>query len=128
MSSLMLWEIANPTAGFFSHASINYALTFWSISIGTTLLLTSLIVLRLMVMKYQLRKAFVDKATSTPYLSVSATLIESAFLYSVVALIFIITFARNSPVETLFLPLLGQVQVLLIGMFFGNHESFIDTW
>ncbi|GJJ11140.1 hypothetical protein Clacol_005371 [Clathrus columnatus] len=110
MSSLMLAQITNPNAGFFSRTSINFALTFWSISIGTTLLLTALIVSRLMYMKYQVRKAFVNKQTKTPYLSISATLVESAFLYSVVGLIFIITFVRNSPVETLFLPLLGQVQ------------------
>ncbi|GJJ11028.1 hypothetical protein Clacol_005259 [Clathrus columnatus] len=110
MSSLMLAQINNPSVGFFSHTSVDFALTFWSISIGTTLLLTALIVLRLMYRKYQVRKAFLNTPTKTPYLSVSATLAESAFLYSVVGLIFIITYARNSPVVNLFLPLLGQVQ------------------
>lgn len=112
MSCLMLWEIINPAAGFFSKASLNFALTFWSISIGTTLLLTTLIVSRLLVMRFQARKALANNkhAHTTYYLTVSATLIESAFLYSAVALIFIITFAKNNPVENLFLPLLGQVQ------------------
>ncbi|GJJ09241.1 hypothetical protein Clacol_003463 [Clathrus columnatus] len=41
--------------------------------------------------KYQVRKAFLNTQTKTPYLSVSATLTESAFLYSVVGLSYIIT-------------------------------------
>lgn len=111
MSCLMLWEITNPTAGFFSHVSVNFALTFWSISIGTTLLLTTLIVVRLLITRFRVHKALADMRSHSAYLSVSATLIESAFLYSVVALPFVITFAKNSLVQNLFLPLLGQVQV-----------------
>ncbi|GJJ11027.1 hypothetical protein Clacol_005258 [Clathrus columnatus] len=44
-------------------------------------------------LKYQVRKAFLNTQMKTPYLSVSATLAESAFLYSVVGLIFIITYS-----------------------------------
>lgn len=110
MSCLLLAQIENPTVGFFASTSVNFALTYWSISIATTLLLTILIVGRLLVMRYKLRKVLSADDRNSPYTSLSAMLIESAFLYAVTALIFIITFAKNNPVQNLVLPVLGQVQ------------------
>jgi len=109
MSCLLLAQIELPSVGFFASSSTNFALTYWSISIATTLLLTVLIVGRLLVMRYRLRKVLSTEGNS-PYTSLSSMLIESAFLYAVTALIFIITFAKNDPVQNLVLPVLGQVQ------------------
>lgn len=111
MSCLLLAQIENPTVGFFASTSVNFALAYWSISIATTLLLTVLIVCRLLFMRYKLRKVLSADDRNSPYTSLSAMLIESAFLYAVTALIFIITFAKNDPVQNLVLPVLGQVQV-----------------
>lgn len=111
MSCLLLAQIENPTVGFFASTSVNFALTYWSISIATTLLLTVLIVCRLLFMRYKLRKVLSAEDRNSPYTSLSSMLIESAFLYAVTALIFIITFAKNDPVQNLVLPVLGQVQV-----------------
>ncbi|GJJ06896.1 hypothetical protein Clacol_001092 [Clathrus columnatus] len=110
MSCLLLAQIELPSVGFFASTSINFALTYWSISIATTLLLTVLIVGRLLIMRYRLRKVMSTDDRSSPYTSLSAMLIESAFIYAVTALIFIITFAKNNPVQNLVLPVLGQVQ------------------
>ncbi|KAJ7058914.1 hypothetical protein C8F01DRAFT_1232499 [Mycena amicta] len=46
------------------------------------------------------------------YFSVVAMLVESASLYSIVGLIFIITYARSSSVQNLIFPALGQVQAI----------------
>lgn len=117
MSCLLLAQIELPTVGFFAKTSVNFALTYWSISIATTLLLTVLIVSRLLVMRYKLRKVLTTEERNSPYTSLSAMLIESACIYAITALIFIITFARNDPVQNLVLPVLGQVQVSILFYF-----------
>ncbi|KAF8491920.1 hypothetical protein JB92DRAFT_3004859 [Gautieria morchelliformis] len=109
MSCLLLTQISKPNTTVFSHVSVNYAVTYWSVSIATTLLVTILIVSRLLVMRYKLHVGS-GEGKDSPYVSISAMFIESAGLYSAVALIFIITFAKNDPAQNLVLPVLGQVQ------------------
>lgn len=97
------------TPGDFSRAeeTLRFGIVFWSISIGTTIFLTLLIVLRLVILKVKERKAMVDY-NNAPYLSVSATLMESAFLYSVVGGIYVVLYAKGSLTQYLVLALLGQ--------------------
>jgi len=113
MSCFLLAEITQNGADFFSANTVNFALGYWAGSIATTLLLTTLIVGKLLHIRRQLRKAlgpsFDQKST---YVSISAMLIESASLYSAVAIAFIVLFSRNDPFQNIFLPLLGQVQII----------------
>lgn len=98
------------TPGDFSRAeeTLHFGIVFWSISIGTTIFLTLLIVLRLVVMRIKAKKAMIDYNHS-PYLSVSATLMESAFLYSVVGGVYLVFYAKGSLTQYLLLEVLGQV-------------------
>jgi len=89
---------------------LTLGLVCWSMSVTTTILVTILIVSRLLLMRYRIRKVMGPEHES-PYVSISAMLIESALLYSTVGLIFIISFAKNNAAANLFLPLIGQVQV-----------------
>ena len=68
-------------------------------------------------MRYQIRRALGPQEVS-PYFSVAAMLIESALLYTIVALVFIITYARDSIVSVFLIPLVGQVQVS-VGVLLG---------
>jgi hypothetical protein len=45
------------------------------------------------------------------YSSVATMMIESAALYSITGVIFIVSYGINSPIQNLALPVLGQVQV-----------------
>ncbi|KAF7312840.1 hypothetical protein MKEN_00967900 [Mycena kentingensis (nom. inval.)] len=74
-----------------------------------TVILTSLIAGRLLFMRRRLRR-LMGPDTRTPYVTLSAMLVESATLYSVNGLVFLISYGVNSPVQNLFLPLLGQTQ------------------
>lgn len=116
-SCLLLWQLTVPTAGFFAHTSVNFGTVFWSMSIGTTVLLTTLIVLRLLYMKIRTYKTL-KQQDSTPYLSLSATLIESASLYSIIGLLFLVFYNKGSATQNLFLSFLGQVEVC----------SFFRSW
>ncbi|CAL1697904.1 unnamed protein product [Somion occarium] len=109
MSCFLLAQLARPGATLWETSSVNFALTYWSTSIATTILLTLLIVARLMYARYRMRKAM-GPGHQASYLSVAAMLVESASLYAVFALVFIITYARGSSVNYLLFGPLGQVQ------------------
>jgi hypothetical protein len=89
------------------------AIPYWAISISMTVILTALIAGRLLFMRYRLDK-LVGARTSTPYVTITAMLVESAALYSINGLIFLVSYGVNSPSQNLWLPLLGQTQVRTI--------------
>ena len=47
----------------------------------------------------------------TQYTSVAAMIVESSFLYSAFALLFLIPFALNNPIQNAFIQLMGEIQV-----------------
>jgi hypothetical protein len=115
MSCLFLAEATGTGAEFFSSTTANFALGYWAGSLATTFLLTTLIVGKLLYIRLQLRKALgpaFDR--QSPYLTLSAMIVESASLYTVFALPFLVLFARNDPFQNIFLPILGQVQVRML--------------
>jgi hypothetical protein len=74
-----------------------------------TVILTSLIAGRLLFMRYRIRK-LIGTQSPTPYVTVTAMLVESAALYSINGVVVLISYGVNSPVQNLVLPLLGQTQ------------------
>ncbi|KII90713.1 hypothetical protein PLICRDRAFT_542310 [Plicaturopsis crispa FD-325 SS-3] len=95
---------------FWAPFSVDIGISFWAFSIVTNILLTVLIVARLLVMRYRLNKASQFKMY-TPYMTLSTMLVESAFLYSATGLVFLVSYAVNSPVQNLALPALGQIEI-----------------
>lgn len=112
LSCVLLAELCLPNATLWQSSNVNFALAYWSTSVATNLLLTLLIAGRLVWMRYQLGRLMGRiTAAHSPYLSIAAMLIESAALYSAVAVPFMTTYARNDTSNFLFFSLLGQVQV-----------------
>jgi hypothetical protein len=74
-------------------------------------ILTALIVIRLWRMSRQVKHILGD-SHARAYTSLAAIMAESAGPYSICGLIFIATFAANSPGQNLFLPVLGQVMCI----------------
>lgn len=110
MSIFLLTEISQPNKGLWQTTTVQFGVAYWSTTVATNLLLTLAIVTRLVWMRHRLR-VVMGASTTSPYLSVGAMLIESAALYSAIAIGFIITFARNSPINILLLPIVGQASV-----------------
>ena len=102
-------ELSRPGETIWSTISVNLAIPYWSISIALNVILTLCIAGRLFYVRLQLRH-IMGAAPMTLYVSVSAMLIESASLYSINGIIFIVSYGINSPVQNLALPLLGQTQ------------------
>ncbi|KAJ7257040.1 hypothetical protein C8J57DRAFT_1185909 [Mycena rebaudengoi] len=109
LSAILIAELSQPGNTFWTTISVNLAIPYWSISISMTVILTSLIAGRLLFMRYRLQK-LMGQNTPSPYVTVTAMLVESAAIYSINGLIFLISYGVNSPVQNLALPLLGQTQ------------------
>lgn len=111
MGIILLFQLTQPNANLWSKTTVNFGIPYWSISAGLNILVTLLIVARLMLIRKRTR-AILSSSHSRTYTSVAAMLVESAALYSLTVLLFIITYARGSNVQNLVLPLLGQVQAI----------------
>jgi succinate-acetate transporter protein len=110
MGILVLFETNLPASNLWTALSVKFTLSYFSLSLSLNVLLTFLIVIRLLLHRQRTRKHLGAKH-ATHYTSIAAMLVESSALYSAFSLIFIVSYARNSPVQNLFLPVLAEVQV-----------------
>lgn len=110
MSILTLYQASRPTASLWTHTTVQFSLPYFSISIALNILLTLLLVGRLFYMSERAKRA-IGREHAATYSSIASMLIESAVPYAVTGLIFIITYARNSNVQNLVLPVLSQIMV-----------------
>lgn len=84
------------------------------VSLVNTMLISGLIVLRILLERRWIlttAEGFEDQGKE--YVSIAAIIIESAALYSIFSLAFLVTFLPNYPLAAFFLPVLSQVQVSL---------------
>ena len=77
---------------------------------GLNIILTCFIVGRLLYMRYRVQITMGARYCGN-YTSVIGILTESAALYSVWALVFLVAYARGSPAQNILLPALGQIEV-----------------
>lgn len=110
MSILTIFQATRPSANLWTHTTVQFTLPYFSLSISLNTLLTLLIVARLLYMSRRMGKT-VGRQHAGTYTSVASMLIESAAPYTITGLIFIITYARNSNVQNLVLPVLSQIMV-----------------
>ena len=110
MGILTLFQASRPDASLWTHTTIQFSLPYFSISIALNTLLTLLLVGRLLYMSRKASRSLGQQHAAT-YISVASMLVESAAPYTITSLIFIITYARNSYVQNLVLPVLSQIMV-----------------
>jgi hypothetical protein len=106
---VLIIKLFSPGISLFSTISVNLAIPYWTISIALNITITARIVARLLVVRYQVRKLM--DYSGIEYISITSMLVESAALYSSSGLIFLVSYALNSPIQNLALPVLGQTQV-----------------
>ncbi|KZV89597.1 hypothetical protein EXIGLDRAFT_751066 [Exidia glandulosa HHB12029] len=109
---------------FFGEAGVHLLTSYFSISVGLNVICTAAIVGKLWNMHRRLRR--VGGGTGKHF-TAAAMLIESAFLYSAVGIMFLIPWGLEDPVQNLFLPTLGQVESiapLLIIMRVAQGEAW----
>ena len=112
MSIMVIFQASRPNASLWTSTTVQFTLPYFAISISLNVSLTLLLVGRLFHMSYNLRKTMGKNSEhGKAYISIATMLIESAAPYAIAAIVFIITYARNSNVQNLVLPVLAQIMV-----------------
>jgi hypothetical protein len=114
MSIGLITAIGSLSETFWAAQAVTFGIAYWSLSLGLNITITIAIAGRLFYMRSKLRTALGDQCLASPYVSVAAMIVESASLYTSTTLIFIVLYARGSPVQNYVLPVLGQIQVSLL--------------
>ncbi|KAJ7074788.1 hypothetical protein C8F01DRAFT_925160, partial [Mycena amicta] len=98
---------------FWAARSVQFGTAYWSLSVSLNILLTLLISGRIIWLRRRIPSSLGPGAREAAhYFSAVTMLIESAALYALVGLIFLITYARASTVQNLVFPILGQVEAI----------------
>lgn len=108
-SIALLVAMTKPGADFWTNEAVKFSISYWSLSISLNIILTLLISGRILFIRNRVKMSLGAYHAKT-YTSLVAVLVESAALYSVTGLIFIVSYARNSPFQNIVLPPLGLVQ------------------
>ncbi|KAJ7493678.1 hypothetical protein FB451DRAFT_1122247 [Mycena latifolia] len=108
-SIALVVSVAKSENTFWSEKSVQFGIAYWSLSISLNIILTLSIASRIWFVRHRIRKSL-GSQHSSQYLSITAMLIESAALYATWGMVFLICYARNTPLQNILLPPLGQVQ------------------
>ncbi|KAF4611621.1 hypothetical protein D9613_003731 [Agrocybe pediades] len=98
---------------FWTDVAPKFVLAYYSITIAFTILCTILLVGRLLYFRHQTRKVLGSSSTSH-YLGVAAMIVESAALYTVWGILFLVLYIINNPAQYLFLASLASVQTIAL--------------
>ena len=110
MGTLWTLQSSQPGLSLYSALPMAYGTSYYVISLSVNIVLTILISARLLM--YRRRVSTTLKIDSGQhYVSLATIFIESAALYSVFALLFIITYAINNPINQIFLTIASSCQV-----------------
>jgi hypothetical protein len=90
-----------------------YGTSYYIISLSVNIMITVLITIRLLWYRRIVTESL-SAEHAKQYLSLAAILVESAALYSVFALIFIVTYAINNPLNQIFMGVASAAQVCAI--------------
>jgi hypothetical protein len=107
-----LWTLqsSQPGLSLYSKGPIAYGTSYYVVSLSVNIMITILITIRLLMYR-RIVAASLSAEYAKQYLSLAAILIESAALYSVFALIFIVTYAITNPLNQIFLGVASSAQV-----------------
>ena len=107
----ILWTLQSiqPGLSLYNALPMAYGSSYYVISLSVNIILTILITTRLLVYRRHTSRSLIDNGQC--YVSLATIVIESAALYSVFALPFIITYAVENPINQIFLVMASASQV-----------------
>ena len=111
----MVWliQVSAPASspwGSLSNNAINFTAPYFWMSLSLNISMTIAICARLLFYRRRITRVL-GPNHGTQYTSVAAMIVESSFLYSAFALLFLIPFALNNPIQNAFIQLMGEIQV-----------------
>ena len=98
-------------------SAINWTIPFFSLSLSLNIILTAAIVIRLLVHRQKISSTM-GPSYGRHYTSVASMIVESASIFSVFSLLFLVPFALNHPLNLIFFQALSIVQVSKITLLF----------
>ncbi|KZV64550.1 hypothetical protein PENSPDRAFT_668999 [Peniophora sp. CONT] len=98
LSIVDLYTLATPGNSMFTSSAINFGLLYWSFSIALNVVVTAAIVGRLLYMRARVSSLSGIQHGSL-YISISAMIIESAALYTITAIIFLIGYSLQNVLQ-----------------------------
>lgn len=113
MGTLWTLQSSQPGLSLYSALPMAYGTSYYVISLSVNILLTILIAARLLMYR---RKAMLTlpHGHATHYVTLAAIFVESAALYSIAALTFIVSYALNNPINQIFLCTASSAQVCFL--------------
>ena len=111
LSVVWLVQVSAPASSPWSNAgAINFTAPYFWMSLSLNISMTFAICARLLFYRRRV-SSVLGPNHGTQYTSVAAMIVESASLYSAFALLFLIPFALNNPIQNTFIQLMGEIQV-----------------
>ncbi|KAK7064601.1 hypothetical protein R3P38DRAFT_3250175 [Favolaschia claudopus] len=107
MSILLIYESAIPGASFFIGQSVSFGVPYFWMTISLNIITTALICVRLLAVRNRVRTILGEQYCHT-YTGVVAVMLESALPFTVLGIIYVYFYARNSPYSFAFLQIWGD--------------------
>ncbi|KAL0578483.1 hypothetical protein V5O48_003532 [Marasmius crinis-equi] len=107
MSLLLIYESAQPGANFFKGHAVDFGVPYIALTISLNIIVTLLICGRLITVKNQMLNALGPQHAKM-YTSIIAIMVESAAPFTVLGIIYVITYARHSPTSIAFVQVWGD--------------------
>ncbi|KAF4620402.1 hypothetical protein D9613_001180 [Agrocybe pediades] len=102
MGVVTLVQSAIPGANFFQGAPVNFGVPWASLSVSLNIIVTGLISYQLLSARHQLKKTLPAESLQM-YTGVTAILVESALPFSLMGIVFAVTYGKNMDVGPAFL-------------------------
>ena len=97
-----LVQSALPGADFFRGKTVNFGVPWAALSVSLNIIVTCLITIKLLRARRQLKKSLPEHSLRM-YTGVAAILVESALPFSVLGIVFAVTYGKNLDVGPAFL-------------------------
>jgi len=112
LSIVWLIQVSAPASSPWSQVgATNFTGPYFWMSLSLNITMTIAICARLLFYRRRITK-ILGPNHGTQYTSVAAMIVESASLYSVFALLFLIPFALGNPIQNTFIQLIGEIQII----------------
>ena len=108
----VLWTIhsTQPNLSLYSTVPRLYGIAYFSLSLGVNIILSTLIVARLLMFR-RMHMDLLPPEHAEHYLSAATLVVESAALYSLFAIAFLVSYAWNKPINQVLLGFTQAAQV-----------------
>ncbi|VDC01094.1 unnamed protein product [Peniophora sp. CBMAI 1063] len=128
MSIVELYIVTRPNSSIYQHKSVEHGLIYWSLSVAVNVMVTVLIVTRLLGARRRLTEALGKAARQSGeiYANISAILVESAMLYTVPAIIFLVGYSLGNVLNAAIhaLEVIQGIAPLLIILRVANGRAY----